>query len=1085
TIANDTDAILTAGSILADNTYITTVNCTDGSGHTGNSTAITIIVDTSNPFVTIVNPVDGINHSSGDQAFNATVTNGALQIDTVLFEFSNGTMPFNRTAANISGNWNLNLDLSSLIEDTHTVRVYANDTLNNMNSTETITIHVDRTAPVVNVYNTSYNSTDTTPSVSFNFTDLSASSNCTLYMNGAHVDSATIANDTDAILTAGSILADNTYITTVNCTDGSGHTGNSTAITITIDTTDPVIYLYQPADDSWEYDDGVIPFTYYAIDDNLDACTLYGNFSGAWLANQTNMTVTNGNAHTVLLTLPDGHYVWNVLCNDSAKNSAFNITNRTIKVDTTAPLVKLSAPADDSWDNDGLISFDYQAADPNLDACVLWGNFSNLWAANETNMSAADSATGSFTILIPDGHYKWNIQCNDTFGKSAFNETNRTIKIDTNVPTVYLNSPLDDSWDADGIVPITYIGVNDNLDACTLYGNFSGIWAANETNMTVTSASAHTVLLTLPDGHYVWNVWCNISSGNSAFNSTNYTIKVDTTDPVVNLNAPADDSWQNSIVSFTYLATDMSLDECALYGNFSGAWTANETNTTPTSGSADTVTLTLPDGHYVWNVLCNDSVAKSAFNSTNYTIKVDSAAPTWDQTPANATLEYAIDHLNIDFNATDTNTISQYFVNDTTNFNITLGGELRNKTLLTVKTYIINVSVNDSSNNVNSIIYQVDVEDNTKPQFNPIPTNQETNYSKVFGYQITGTDNAAVDDYTVNDTANFKINSTGYLANNTVLSIGTYSLLITVNDTSNNLNTTTVSVAVKLTNTTAITENTSVTFDFSEADSNITLYLGDDVTTTIKVTTGTASSAGTTAALIGLKAIDIEVDNNTGNNLTWALIKLYYTQAELTAANIDESTLKMYYYNTTAADWQLEPNQGVDQASDYVWANATHFSLFGLFGSAPSGGGSTGGGGGGGGSTILGIYSISFTNTPTQSRLKQGNMLKFAFNGMLHTIKATSVKSDSVALLIASKEQTITLAIGEYSYVDLDGDGIDDLYLSLDNIKSGRAYVTTRMIYHYASSVTKEQLINYANMWAEGRLTKAVLINYANIWAGG
>ena len=65
--------------------------------------------------------------------------------------------------------------------------------------------------------------------------------------------------------------------------------------------------------------------------------------------------------------------------------------------------------------------------------------------------------------------------------------------------------------------------------------------------------------------------------------------------------------------------------------------------------------------------------------------------------------------------------------------------------------------------------------------------------------------------------------------------------------------------------------------------------------------------------------------------------------------NIDISTLKIYYFNTTLGDWQLETNTNVDQTNNYVWANVTHFSLFGAFGSAPSppGGGSGGGGGGG------------------------------------------------------------------------------------------------------------------------------------------
>jgi len=56
-------------------------------------------------------------------------------------------------------------------------------------------------------------------------------------------------------------------------------------------------------------------------------------------------------------------------------------------------------------------------------------------------------------------------------------------------------------------------------------------------------------------------------------------------------------------------------------------------------------------------------------------------------------------------------------------------------------------------------------------------------------FNINATDNVAIDTYTINDTTNFKINSTtGILENNTNLSIGKYYLNVSVNDTSGNIN---------------------------------------------------------------------------------------------------------------------------------------------------------------------------------------------------------------------------------------------------------------------------------------------------------
>ncbi|MEM4263639.1 MAG: right-handed parallel beta-helix repeat-containing protein, partial [Candidatus Woesearchaeota archaeon] len=146
----------------------------------------------------------------------------------------------------------------------------------------------------------------------------------------------------------------------------------------------------------------------------------------------------------------------------------------------------------------------------------------------------------------------------------------------------------------------------------------------------------------------------------------------------------------------------------------------------------------------------------------------------------------------------------------------------------------------------------------------------------------------------------------------------------------------------------AVTAYTPEEFNFSE--SSVVLNLSDNVTTTITVTgmTPESSPSGFTA----LKGIDITVDSTTEGALVSALIKIFYSDAELTAANIDENSLKIYYYNETAGAWQLEPDQGVDTVNNYVWARVTHLSSYGAFGKGISGGssGRSGGGGGGGGS---------------------------------------------------------------------------------------------------------------------------------------
>ena len=117
-----------------------------------NTINISFTVDLTAPNVSITAPATGRNFSltSPLQDFNATVRDNITVIDTVIFQFSNGTSMFNRTATNTSGTWNVSgMNFSSFIEGIQTATVFANDTVNNVNNTINVSFTIDRTAPVV------------------------------------------------------------------------------------------------------------------------------------------------------------------------------------------------------------------------------------------------------------------------------------------------------------------------------------------------------------------------------------------------------------------------------------------------------------------------------------------------------------------------------------------------------------------------------------------------------------------------------------------------------------------------------------------------------------------------------------------------------------------------------------------------------------------------------------------------------------------------------------------------------------------------------------------------------------------------
>lgn len=82
------------------------------------------------------------------------------------------------------------------------------------------------------------------------------------------------------------------------------------------------------------------------------------------------------------------------------------------------------------------------------------------------------------------------------------------------------------------------------------------------------------------------------------------------------------------------------------------------------------------------------------------------------------------------------------------------------------------------------------------------------------------------------------------------------------------------------------------------------------------------------------KYVEIVLDPQIKNSLSWAIIKVYYTDSEVSAAGIDKSTLRLYKWS--GSSWIKFDGPlvgGVNTTANYVWANVTGFSLFGVFGS--------------------------------------------------------------------------------------------------------------------------------------------------------
>ena len=161
--------------------------------------------------------------------------------------------------------------------------------------------------------------------------------------------------------------------------------------------------------------------------------------------------------------------------------------------------------------------------------------------------------------------------------------------------------------------------------------------------------------------------------------------------------------------------------------------------------------------------------------------------------------------------------------------------------------------------------------DSIPPHFTTIPANTTINYTQGFGVDFDATDETGFESYAINWTTLFQINQSGWLENSTTnIPVGTYEINVTINDTSNNLNSTIYKVTVdksspegSLTNTDTWTEPylESVTIGLSESN------IGDGDITYVVYRDGVSKTTGETVTL-GVGTYNYVLNTTGGANWT-------------------------------------------------------------------------------------------------------------------------------------------------------------------------------------------------------------------------
>jgi hypothetical protein len=327
----------------------------------------------------------------------------------------------------------------------------------------------------------------------------------------------------------------------------------------------PTVTLNSPEDNA--NFSSTIDFNCTASDDiNLVNVSLYGNWTGSWLLNDTNSTPVNATPVIFSKTITsNGYHAWNCYAcdNKTTAQCSFATANRTFTVDATNPtVVSLDAPENNSVVNSGLVDFNFTAIDNlGLINCTLYTNFGG-WAANETVLNPANNTETNITINPPGGVFIWNILCYDIVNRSDWYTDNYTVTVDESDPTATLGINPVDTYNSSS-PDITFdFKCSDNVenDYIQLWGNWSTGWHANYTNSSPENDTWMNITVNnIGDGYYEWGVFCNDSATNEDW-TANRTLTVDTTPPYFIDGTPANQtSYNNESLIYDVNATDAGI----------------------------------------------------------------------------------------------------------------------------------------------------------------------------------------------------------------------------------------------------------------------------------------------------------------------------------------------------------------------------------------------------------------------------------------------------------------------------------------------------------------------------------------------
>ncbi|MBI4440744.1 PGF-pre-PGF domain-containing protein [Candidatus Woesearchaeota archaeon] len=357
-----------------------------------------------------------------------------------------------------------------------------------------------------------------------------------------------------------------------------------------------------------------VSFVCNATGASLQSLTLFTNQSGFTGASTQNVSGTR-NQSTFNVSLTDSSYIWTCLANDTMGNAAF-AANRTVTVDSTAPLLSLNVNATRLEMNQEFLLISWASQDAHLGS-----PFVNVSYPNGTLFNRTENASGALAVSPGQlGTYTIDLVANDTVGNRNATRTTFTV-VDTSAPLVTLLAPVNGSVTGANTTTFSCNATDvTGLATLALFHNGQGTFAQNE-SVSVTGARNNvTVTIGVPEAQLLWNCKATDINGNASFASANFSLITDHSAPRVHSIVLNDDYVSpNGTIVMVVNATDTLTDIANVTANGSLLQASGAIFNRTFNGSSQA-------GRHVVAVLATDEVGNSVSNVTTYVVDAISPA---------------------------------------------------------------------------------------------------------------------------------------------------------------------------------------------------------------------------------------------------------------------------------------------------------------------------------------------------------------------------------------------------------------------------------------------------------------------------